>query len=1546
MFHPVIESWLARRFAAPTAAQIGAWPLISAGADVLVTAPTGSGKTLAAFLACIDRLLRQALDGTLGERTRVVYVSPLKALSNDIRVNLEQPLREIAELALSMGYGAVDLRAAVRTGDTTARERRAAVKRPPHILVTTPESLYILLTSTSGRRALADAETLIIDEIHALARDKRGAHLALSVERLEALCAARRLELLPPELPRTDAPGPPSPRPSPPPPGQLQRVGLSATVEPVEVAARLLCGAARPAPQIIAIPPRRDLDLGIEIPKDELGAVCTNEQWGEIYDQVAELVRAHRSTLVFVNTRRLVERVAHRLGERLGEAHVAAHHGSLSRERRHQAETRLKAGDLRVVVATASLELGIDIGAVDLVCLVGSPRSIATGLQRIGRSGHVVGGTPKGRLFPLTRDQLVECAALVGAARRHVIDAIALREAPLDILAQQIVAACACEEWGEDALFEVFQRAAPYATLTRADFDAVVDMLSEGIATSRGRAGALLHRDGVHRRLRGRRGARLGALTSGGAIPDTASYEVVLDPEGTLVGSLDEDFAIESMAGDIILLGNNSWRIRRVESGRVRVEDARGAPPTIPFWLGEGPARTRELSSEVADLRQGVTGPQGVQGPATPTRSIEDAHGGGGGGGGRPPALPDPLGDPALPERARQLIRDYLVAGRAVLGAVPTQRLVIAERFFDEAGGMQLVLHAPFGGRINRAWGTALRKRFCRSFDFELQAAATDDGLVLSLGAQHSFPLASVFEMLRPEDVEELLTQAAIQAPMFETRWRWNAVRSLAMLRQMGGRRVPPQIQRMRAQDLIAAVFPAQTACQDNHGGGAVEIPEHVLVRETLRDCLTEAMDAAGLRAVLTDLRAGRIETIARDVPEPSVFAHEILNANPYAYLDDAPLEERRTRAVSLRRGLPAQVVESLGTLDPDRIDEVVAEAEPEVRDPDELHDLLLEWGAIPAPLVAARGWQPHADALRAAGRAAVFAVAEVAKAEAGVEASGRRSGPPPEPELPRFWVAAERRTLAETIWPTGRFRGDELVEPPLRRPRAWTDREGALVELIRAHMVCRGPTTAARLAAALELPTADVDAALARVELEGNVLRGQFDARLRAMAPGGDPLVGAATRADSEARADADVDGPAGTLELQWCDRRLLARINRRMLDGLRREIEPVSAADYLRFLLAWQHVSRGTQLAGRAGLLEVLGQLQGFEAAAGAWERELLPARVAGYDPAWLDTLCLSGEVTWGRLSGRDAAAAPNRTAPIALVRRRDLAWLLASREGLDDAQLSDAARDVLRFLREAGASFLDDIVHGAGRLRAEVEDVLWELVGAGRVTGDGFAGLRALVAASGGGGGGGSGRARGHGHGQGSARSRWYGRWARRADTAGAAAAAHVSAGAAGRWSALRPPPRTPHLGHSPSDDDTVEALARQYLRRYGVVLREVLTREPAAPPWRDLLRALRRLEMRGEIRGGRMVAGFVGEQFALPEALEALRAVRRTPPPSETIRLSGCDPLNLGGILTPGERTPATLNHSVSFRDGVPVAPAATAGWQAPPALLPSALQAEP
>jgi ATP-dependent Lhr-like helicase len=1405
MFHPLVETWVARRFGAPTPAQAQAWPLIAEGKDVLVTAPTGSGKTLAAFLSTLDGLVAEAIaaGGALPARTSVVYVSPLKALSNDIRRNLEEPLAELRALAPELGYPAPEVRTAVRTGDTTQAERREVVKRPPHVLVTTPESLYILLTSDSGRRALRDVRTVIVDEIHAMAADKRGAHLALSLERLEALVA--------------DAtPG-----------ARVQRIGLSATVRPMDVAARLLCGT-RTAPTVVDVGQRRDLDLKVEVLDDELGAVCTNEQWAEVYDRVADLARAHKSTIVFVNTRRLVERMSLHLGERLGIEHVAAHHGSMSRERRHKAETRLKAGDLKLVVATASLELGIDVGAIDLVCLIGSPRSIATGLQRIGRSGHAIGATPKGRFFPLTRDQLVECAALVRAARRAEIDHICLRDAPLDILAQQIVATCATDEWDEDALYGRLTQAGPYAALPRATFDTVVDVLSEGISTQRGRAGALLHRDAVGKRLRGRRGARLSAITSGGAIPDLATYDVVLEPEGTLIGSLDEDFAIESMAGDIFLLGNSSWRIKRVESGRVRVEDAGGAPPTIPFWFGEGPARTRELSAEVSELREEVSGAAG-RGEDPVPRLMELS---------------------ALDRRGAELVRDYILAGRAALGGVPTQTRVIAERFFDEGGGMQLVIHAPFGGRINRAWGMALRKRFCRSFDFELQAAATDDGIVLSLGAQHSFPLEMVFEMLRPDDLDEILTQAVLQAPMFETRWRWNAMRSLALMRRQGGKRVPPQIQRMRAQDLVTAVFPAQTACQDNHGGGTIEVPDHPLVSETVRDCLVEAMDAAGLKTVIAALRAGEIEAIGRDLPEPSVFSHEILNANPYAFLDDAPLEERRTRAVAVRRGLPAEVTERIGGLDPETIAEVVAEAQPYARDPDELHDLLLEHGALPAAVGERREWVVFFEALVGARRAARLEL----------------------PDGRAHWVAAERRSLAAAVWPDGRF-VPELVEPPARRVPAWhvdgaPDRELALVEIVRAHLTVVGPTTATRLSERLAVPASDVEAALARVEMEGAVLRGKWSAELGE--------------------------------ETHWCDRRLLARINRRTLDGLRREIEPASAADVMRFLLTWQHVRPGRLLHGRGGVQQIVAQLQGFEGAAGAWEREILPSRVSAYDSAWLDALCLSGEVAWGRLARREAGGAPNRAAPIALVRRSDLPWLrvpdeVAPTAGDGEPTLSAPARDVLAFLERAGASFLDEIVSGAGRLRAEVEDALWELVSAGRVTGDGFAGLRALISAT---------------QTRGSARARWHSRWMRRAG----------GPVGAGRWSVLR---SAGVQGEDRERDESrVEELARQFIKRYGVVFRDLLARETHAPPWRDLLRVYRRLEMRGELRGGRFCAGFVGEQFAAPEAVEALRAVRKEPKRGEIVRLSACDPLNLVGILTPGPRVPATLSNTVVFVDGVP------------------------
>jgi len=968
--HPLVAEWFVAKFGSPTEPQEQGWPEILAGRTTLISAPTGSGKTLAAFLICIDRLVRKALDGTLVNRTEVLYVSPLKALGNDIQKNLEGPLSEILALAAERGMLMPEIRTAVRTGDTLAKERRDMLKRPPHILVTTPESLYILLTADKSRANLRDVRTVIVDEIHAVADDKRGAHLSLSLERLDLLA------------------------------DQPTRIGLSATQKPIELVAHFLTGAGRPAPGVVNIGHRRKLDLAVEVPASELGPIASNEMWGEIYDRIATLALQHRSTLVFVNTRRLAERVALRLSERIGEDLVATHHGSLARKLRLAAERKLKNGEIRVLVATASLELGIDIGNVDLVCQINSPRAISVALQRIGRAGHWRGAVPKGRLFATTRDDMVECAAAVLAIRSGDLDRIQVPDKPLDILAQQIVAMCSCEDWDEAALFDCVRRAYPYRELTADEFERILEMLSQGIASQRGRYGAYLHRDMVNRKLRARRGARLAAITSGGAIPETALFTVVVQPEEIVIGTLDEDFAVESNAGDIMLLGNTSWRITRVEgkTGRVVVEDAHGAPPSVPFWRGEAPARTAELSQYVSRLRERISSmlPNTAPLPALP---VEQDGAEGQKVRMRLGAVPQGLkpndykvwngtaeavplqselvrpvrrGLESSPEvqnavawlknecglddsGAEQLV-EYIIEGRAVLGEVPTQKTIIAERFFDEGGGMQLILHAPFGGRINKAWGLALRKRFCRSFNFELQAAATDNGLNIALAEQHSFPLSDVFHYLQVETVQEILEQAALASPIFGTRWRWDANRALALLRFQGGKKVPPYIQRIRSDDLLASVFPDVSACQENIEGD-IRIPDHPLVQEVMKDVLTEAMDIDGLRQLLTGIRDGSIRCIAVDTPVPSQFSHEILNANPYAFLDDAPLEERRARAVQMRRMLPEAVLNEIGRLDQTAIARVREEARPDVRDADELHDALQTLVALPEDIVHPK-WQ------------------------------------------------------------------------------------------------------------------------------------------------------------------------------------------------------------------------------------------------------------------------------------------------------------------------------------------------------------------------------------------------------------------------------------------------------------------------------------------------------------------------------------------------------------------------------------------------------------
>jgi ATP-dependent Lhr-like helicase len=1402
-FHPAVASWFAKQFPLPTAPQLAAWPAIASGRHALIAAPTGSGKTLAAFLAAIDALVRQAVAGELEDATQVVYVSPLKALSNDIRRNLEQPLEGIAAELRTMGLPAADIRAQVRTGDTPQAQRAAMRRSPPHILVTTPESLYLLLTSESGRRMLSSTRCVIVDEIHAVAPSKRGSHLALSLERLAGLCG----------------------RP-------LQRIGLSATQKPIEEVARFLVGvqpaggAAADDCVIIDSGHARGRDLGLVLPDAPLEAIMSNEVWENLYDQLARLIQQHRTTLIFANTRRMVERVTRHLSERIGEEHIAAHHGSLAKEQRLDAEQRLKAGTLRALVATASLELGIDIGDVELVCQLGTTRSISTFLQRVGRANHAVSGVPKGRLFPLSRDDLVECTALLDAVRRGELDALSIPPQPLDVLSQQLVAEVSAREYGEDELYALVRRAWPYRALPRGEFDELLRMLADGFSTRRGRQSAYLHRDAVNHRLRARRGARLTAITCGGAIPDNADYQVVLEPAGTFIGTLNEDFAVESLAGDVFQLGNCSYRILRVEAGRVRVEDARGQPPTMPFWLGEAPARSAELSAAVSALRSEIDA--GL--PAIDAPSI--AH-----------CLQQAMQRHQLePSAARQLV-EYLAAAKAVLGHLPTQRRVIFERFFDEAGDMHLVIHAPFGARINRAFGLALRKRFCRAFNFELQAAATEDAIVLSLGETHSFELQQVSRYLASGGVEQLLIQALLDAPLFTTRWRWNATISLAIKRSRAGKKTPAPLQRMAAEDLIAVVFPDQLACAENLGGER-EIPDHPLVRQTLFDSLHEAMDIDGLTRLLAAMECGEVQVLVRDLPQPSPLAQEILRARPYAYLDDAPLEERRTQAVSARRWLDPETAAQFGQLDAAAIDAVRAEAWPVAESADELHDALMLLGVM--------------DPARDATVPLDGAFAELVRARRAAELRTAER---------RFWVAVEQLPMVGALYSTG------VVSPQLPIPAEYASRrweaETALRELLRGRLQAAGPTSAGALASDLALPRAAIDVALGALESEGFVMRGQFT---------------------------------PGCSELEWCERRLLARIHRYTIRSLRAEIEPVASGDFMRFLLDWQGVTAQPRPEGVASLERVIEQLEGFEIPAIAWEGDVLAARLQNYDGAWLDSLCLSGRAFWARLVPPESAtAAPVRATPMALLTRKNRAlWQQCSAARRQEMQLSANARAMAEFLQHQGASFFDEIVQGAGLLRAQAESALGELVAAGLASADSFGGLRALLLPM------------------------------QRKRAARARRAGLFGLDEAGRWSLVRrtPPPAgaTPQpIAAAAEPDQAVEAIAWLLLRRYGVLFRRLLAREAEwLPPWHQLLRALRRLEAQGLIRGGRFVAGMSGEQYALPDAVGALRTVRKRPADGALVALSGADPLNLAGIVTPGARLAALAGNRLLLQDGVPIA----------------------
>ena len=1431
-FHPVTRDWFEHTLGQPTPAQQEAWPAIQSGKHTLIAAPTGSGKTLAAFYVAIDRLVQASLANTLDAVTRIIYVSPLKALSNDIQRNLQGPLEGICERLREQGYAGIDIRVAVRTGDTSQYERQQMLKNPPHILVTTPESLYLLLTSRGGRNILAAADTLIIDEIHAMLGDKRGAHLALSVERLEQLTGNR-----------------------------LQRIGLSATQKPIESVARYLVGSHQVRRDgsadcvIVDSGHRKSLDISLEVPGSPLSALMSNEVWEELYERLVALVESHDTTLIFVNTRRLAERLALSLGERIGEDAISSHHGSMSKQHRFEAEQKLKAGQLRVLVATASMELGIDIGSVNLVVQFSSPKSISAFLQRVGRSGHQVGGVPKGILFPLTRDDLVECTALIDSVHRGELDALCIPDKPLDILSQHIVAEAGAHDGDEeglclDDLFSLYSRAWSYRDLTREEFDQLVLMLGEGYSSRRGRSGALLHVDRINGRVRPRKSARLTALTNGGAIPDMFEYQVVLDPEDIVVGSLNEDFALESLPGDIFTLGHHSWRMLRVDGLKIRVADADGQPPTVPFWFGEGAGRSRELSEAVSRLRKTLRtllDESDQAAMAWLTEQVGLAH-----------------------SPADQLVQ-YLKAGSEALGVMPSRDCVVMERFFDEVGDMHLVIHSPFGSRMNRAWGLALRKRFCRSFNFELQAAANEDSIVISLGPVHSFEVKDVFKYLNPASVQDVLTQALLDAPMFESRWRWNATRSLAIQRNRNGKRVPPQFQRMQAEDLIAQVFPDQLACQENLTGNR-EIPDHPLVQQTIHDCLTEAMDIGELKTLLTAMAGEELEMVARDLREPSPFAQEIINARPYAFLDDAPFEERRTNAIRNRSWLDPAETDDFSVLDLAAIDRVREEAWPWIRSSEELHDALLVLGFMTLAEMQegpeGESYQVYLEPLLAAGRVTRVALPETT-----------------------LWIAAERVPWFRQLCEAATFT-PEVSLPEVMNNEPLSAQE-VLGELVRGRLEALGPVTAARMACDTGQPQSDIDFALTALQAEGFVFRGHYTAPVP----------------------------DAGELGEEWCERRLLQRIHRYTIDAHRDSIKPVSLQTYMEFLFT-QHEVRDLsetvpQPATHDTLLRILQRLDGCSAPASAWESDILPTRFGGYDPAWLDMLCLSGRITWGKFITSTAGRAerrdegesavrkpktgPIKTTPLNLIQRYNTSlWQTLAGKADDDVPpvLSSDADVVRQVLSAHGASFFLDIVSASGLIRTRVENALAELVSQGMVTSDSFAGMRALLSPT---------------------------NRKQRNDPSGRRRRTPYEIEDAGRWTLIA----RPAADQVPDDDDLLEVLIGTYLARWGVITRKVLEKENRPPPWRALLLKLRRMELQGKLRGGRFIAGIGGEQFALPETVKALRTCARDLQERAENRvtrrvINATDPLNLIGVILPGRRIAQVAKNRILFENGLPVA----------------------
>jgi ATP-dependent Lhr-like helicase len=1402
-FHPAVRTWFERRFGAPSRAQELGWPVIGAangapGFDVLLCAPTGSGKTLAAFMWAINGLVLDAACDSLQDEVSVLYVSPLKALANDIRLNLEEPLHGVRDAGAETGIDLSRIRAGLRTGDTSASERTAMLKRPPHILVTTPESLFILLTSPKFREKLAAVRHVIVDELHALAGNKRGAHLAITLERLERFVMSRGQS-----------------RPN--------RIGLSATLNPIEKLAGFLAGyevtrdnlrSPRSVKIVRADDRARTMDLQVIAPGPELGPLATHPHWEAMYDDVAKLIAEHRTTLVFTLSRRHAERVALNLQKKLGADSVMAHHGSLARAERLLAEQRLKRGELKAIVATASLELGIDVGAVDLVCQLDTPKSISAAIQRIGRSGHSLGATPKGRFFALTTDDLLECGAAVRAIRRGHLDEVEIPMGCVDIAAQQIVAIAAEEgEISETELLRILRSAYNFGDLDAPRLRHLLDQLSAELPERIMGAAPKIFFDRVNARVRPRRSARLSAITSGGTIPEAGNYDVVIESEGRKVGDVEEDFAQESSRGDVFSLGSMPWQIQRISRGRLMVEPAPGMAPTLPFWITEAGGRSPALSSEISDLRREIW--NRVERNESPVEWL--------------------MAECAMSERAATQAADYVRRGVEALGTIPDEKTVVVERFFDGLGGTQVVIHTPFGIRLNRGLGLALRKRLCQSFDFEIQAQAIDDGVLLALNSRHSFPLETLFSMLKARNARDVLVQALLAAPMFEVRFRHVATRALAVMRSSRGKRVPAWIQRLRSQELLSAIFPGQQACIENKPV-AIELPDHFVIDETIRECLEESTDLPRTVKILEGIESGTIRVVGVDGIAPSVFAHRLLLAWDYSFLDDGERANRRSRTVTMNRGMAEDVFrkEDLSDLlSMEAVDTVVAEVTGRAvgrrpRSRDELYDLIRTHGSLTQSEIE--------DRLGEGARAML----------SELDAEGRISRITLSNELMEKIVAVEDKAIFDAAY------------------SGIGDRDAARLELVRRAFKTSGPTTASEIAARVHFSQSEIDQSLAALEANGAIFQGHF------------------TRADIT----------------QWCDRYNLERIHRMTLARVRAEIEPCADHEYAAFRLRWMHIGGAELPADQTGVATVLDQLSGIAATPEIWEHAILPARISGYRPEMLDLVCMSGQMQWVAVAGEstDVTRAPATPSRVTFIPRK--AALFVPREESTPEDPKELA--VLQALGAAGAQYLDEVAERANLSERDALSALWRLAAPGRVGNDNFAPLRMFAEDRG--------------------AERALESVTRRNSTRhDAAVRARLKSSLAGRWSLIRA------VEPAPVGSDETRDLALKLLERHGILSREMLAIESTHISWSEISFALRRLEYAGTIRRGWFVRSLSAEQFALPEAVEMLRASRNLIPAREKpVALSAIDPANPYGTMLPGCGVAREAGNIVVLRAGRVVA----------------------